>query len=212
MKRKLVFSIMAVAGLSLIAFRPADPESLEIGAKAPRADVKMISVDGEAYSLNELLGNNGLLVIFSCNTCPFVIGAEGYGEGWEARYSELSGDCKKAGVGMILVNSNEGKRDKGDNLMDMKARAEAQKFDHIPYVIDRKSELANAFGARTTPHVFLFDKNLKLVYKGAIDDNNESPAKVKEHWLKNALVNLSSGKSISPAETKPVGCSIKRAQ
>ncbi|MFN9800219.1 MAG: thioredoxin family protein, partial [Bacteroidota bacterium] len=72
------------------------------------------------------------------------------------------------------------------------------------------SELANAFGARTTPHVFVFDKNLKLVYRGAIDDNYESPAKVKQSYLLDAISNLAAGKKVDPADTKPVGCSIKR--
>lgn len=193
------------------AFRTADPGTLELGSKAPMADVKMPSTDGTSYSLQDLAGRNGLLVIFSCNTCPFVVGAEGYGEGWEGRYAGLGSFCKENGVGMVLVNSNEGKRSKGDSMEDMKARAKEHGFGSVPYVLDKNSELANAFGARTTPHVFLFNKEMKLVYRGSIDDSNESPSKVKQPWLRNAISAVTAGKPIDPADTKPVGCSIKRA-
>jgi thioredoxin-related protein len=80
----------------------------------------------------------------------------------------------------------------------------------VAYLLDKNSELANAFGARTTPHVFLFDKDMKLVYRGAIDNNNESAAKVTDAYLEKAMINLSQGKAINPAETKATGCGIKR--
>jgi protein-disulfide isomerase len=111
---------------------------------------------------------------------------------------------------MVLVNSNEGKRDKGDNMDDMKKRAQMQEFANINYVLDQNSALADVFGARTTPHVFLFNKDMKLAYKGAIDDSNESPEKVTQPWLKNAIGNVAQGKAAEPAESRPMGCSIKR--
>lgn len=185
-------------------------ESLAIGAAAPKADYKMTDISGKAFSLNELKKENGLLVIFSCNTCPFVVGAEGYGEGWEGRYPELQKIADEKKIGMVLVNSNEAKREKGDNLEDMKTRAKEHGFFNSKYVYDKNSELANAFGARTTPHVFLFDKNMKLIYKGAIDDNNESASKVSKTYLKDAMTSAAAGKTVAVSESKPVGCSIKR--
>jgi hypothetical protein len=187
-----------------------DIESLAIGAAAPKTDLKMSDISGKAYSLSDLKKENGLLVIFSCNGCPFVVGAEGYGEGWEGRYPELQKLADEKKIGMVLVNSNEAKRDKGDNLEDMKARAKEHGFGSSKYVYDKNSELANAFGARTTPHVFLFDKNMKLIYKGAIDDNNESASKVTKTYLKDAMQSAAAGKAVSVSESKPVGCSIKR--
>ena len=114
-------------------------------------------------------------------------------------------------MGMVLINSNEAKREKGDDLESMKSRAKENGFSKCNYLLDVNSELANAFFARTTPHVYLFDKNMKLVYKGSIDDNVDDSKKVTTPYLKNAIGNLAAGKAIDPAETKPVGCSIKRA-
>jgi thioredoxin-related protein len=81
----------------------------------------------------------------------------------------------------------------------------------MPYLLDEKSSLANAFGAKTTPHVFLFDHNMKLVYRGAIDDNVNSASAVKTKYLENAMNALSAGKTIEVNDTRPVGCSIKRS-
>ena len=80
----------------------------------------------------------------------------------------------------------------------------------MDYVVDEKSELADAFGAKTTPHVYLFDADMKLVYKGAIDDNNASAKEVKSHYLKTALKEMAADRPISEPETRPLGCSIKR--
>jgi hypothetical protein len=113
-------------------------------------------------------------------------------------------------IGLVLINSNEAKRANGESMEDMKKRATDKRFSNVAYLLDKNSELANAFGARTTPHVFLFDKDMKLVYRGAIDNNNESAAKVTDSYLEKAMINLSQGKAITPAETKATGCGIKR--
>ena len=94
-------------------------------------------------------------------------------------------------------------------MADMKDRAKDQGFENIPYVLDKNHELADAFGAKTTPHVFLFNADMELVYKGAIDDNVDSADSVGATWLKDALENCASGKDIDPNTTKAVGCSIK---
>lgn len=184
-------------------------ETLNIGAVAPASDVKMTDISGAQYSLADLKNSGGLLVVFSCNGCPFVVGSEG-SEGWEGRYDGLREIAEANNIGMALINSNEAKRDKGDDIKSMKTRAEEHGFSKCKYLLDVNSTVANAFFARTTPHVYLFDGNMKLVYKGAIDDNVDDSKKVKEPYLKNAMENLASGKKIKPAETKPVGCSIKR--
>jgi hypothetical protein len=184
-------------------------ETLSIGAKAPATEIKMADISGNNYSLNDLMKEKGLLVIFSCNGCPFVVGSEG-SEGWEGRYEEVRSLASSNGIGMALINSNEAKREKGDDLNSMKTRAKEHGFEKCSYLLDENSAVANAFFARTTPHVYLFDNNLKLVYKGAIDDNVDDSKKVKEPYLKEAIKNLAAGKKIKPEETKPVGCSIKR--
>ena len=204
---RTLFLFLAISmSTSLVA---QTTETLTIGSNAPAADVKMADISGKSYSLNNLKKEKGLLVIFSCNGCPFVVGSEG-SEGWEGRYEELRGLAAANGIGMALINSNEAKREKGDDLSSMKTRAKEHGFEKCTYLLDENSAVANAFFARTTPHVYLFDSNLKLVYKGAIDDNVDDSKKVKESYLKDAIKNLASGKKIKPEETKPVGCSIKR--
>lgn len=180
-------------------------EPIAIGAEAPKTDLKMTDISGSQFSLSDIKKENGLLVIFSCNTCPFVIN-------WEDRYPGLADICEKNNIGMVLVNSNEAKRNGDDSLEEMKKHA-AEKNYKSHYVVDANSELANAFGAKTTPHVFLFDKNLKLVYRGSIDDTEGKKDKQpKEHYLINAIVNMTAGNTIVPNDTKAIGCSIKRAK
>jgi hypothetical protein len=200
---------LSVAILSASFMTAQTSETLNIGAVAPASDVKMTDISGAQYSLADLKNSGGLLVVFSCNGCPFVVGSEG-SEGWEGRYDGLREIAEANNIGMALINSNEAKRDKGDDMKGMKTRAEEHGFSKCKYLLDVNSTVANAFFARTTPHVYLFDGNMKLVYKGAIDDNVDDSKKVKEPYLKNAMENLASGKKIKPAETKPVGCSIKR--
>ena len=106
--------LLALSLLASAAF-PADiNEVLEIGKTAPMADHKMMDVSGKTLALDDIKEENGLLVVFSCNTCPFVVG--GRGEGWEGRYNLLHDQCQKQGIGMVLVNSNEAKRDGDDSV------------------------------------------------------------------------------------------------
>ena len=113
---------------------------------------------------------------------------------------------------MALVNSNEAKRSGEDSIEEMKKHATERGYGELAYLVDEKSALANAFGAKTTPHIFLFDKEWKLVYEGAIDDNSKDAKSVKAAYLKDALNNLKAGKKISPNNTKSIGCSIKRVK
>jgi hypothetical protein len=182
---------------------------LAIGAKAPKANMKMMDISGEEIALSDVAGENGLLVIFSCNTCPFVIGNGTKTEGWEGRYPGLYDAATSAGIGMVLVNSNEAKRDAGDSMSDMKNRYESEGLKGR-YVLDKNHQLADGFGALTTPHVFLFDADMKLIYKGAIDDSVDDASAVQEPYLLNAIKMHVSGGKIEPNSTKQLGCSIKR--
>jgi len=199
-------AIFATAGLLAAAMH--ELPDLQLGAALPAPDLKMKDVSGSMKTLKELAGAQGLLVVFSCNTCPFIIGSEG-SEGWEGRYPEVMSLANRFGVGTAFINSNEAKRADGDGFADMQARHKEKSFTGA-YLLDEGHKVADAFGARTTPHVYLFDKNMKLVYKGAIDDNVASAAQVKERWLYNAITNLAEGKPIDPATTRNIGCSIKR--
>jgi len=197
---------LAAAGALLLAAH--ELPNLNIGDAMPAADVKMKNIDEKMVSLKDLAGRNGTLVIFSCNTCPFVIGSDG-SEGWEGRYPELMAVGARFGVPVVLINSNEAKRGDGDSFSDMQARYKEKKYTGA-YLLDEGHQVADAFGARTTPHVFLFDKNGKLAYKGAIDDNVANAAEVKERWAYNAIDKMVAGQPIEPATTRNIGCSIKR--
>lgn len=205
----MIIKFASVAAVALLAALPHDPlPDLQIGAALPKADHRMKDVSGKEIALKELVGGKGVVVIFSCNTCPFVVGSEG-SEGWEGRYPELAAFAQRHGVGVAFVNSNEAKRSDGDSYADMQARYKEKGYQGA-YLFDKDHMVADAFGARTTPHVFLFDKDMKLVYKGAIDDNVAKAAEVKERWLHNAIERLAEGKAIDPSMTRNIGCSIKR--
>jgi len=204
----MLLKTTVLTALALFTISAHELPDLKIGDALPSATLEMKDVRGGKTTLKDLVGNNGLLVVFSCNTCPFVIGSEG-SEGWEGRYPELAAYSGRFGVGMALVNSNEAKRDAGDSFEEMQARYKEKGFGGA-YLYDEGHKAADAFGARTTPHVFLFDKNLKLVYKGAIDDNVASAKDVKEQWLQKAIGNMASGLPVDPATTRNMGCSIKR--
>lgn len=203
MKKTIVFSSFAAVLLwATAAFIPAVNAELEIGKALPNADLKMMDVSGKEVTLADAKSENGLLVMFSCNTCPYVKLSE-------SRIKELGALTKQNKVGMILVNSNEAQRADEDSFEAMKNYAKTQGYT-FSYVLDKNSNLANAFGATRTPHCFLFDKSGKLVYRGAIDDNIKDPNDAKEHYLKDAIVAIATGKPVKTNSTKSVGCSIKR--
>jgi peroxiredoxin len=197
--------LVCLAGLLGLALTVIGPEKeLEIGSKAPLVDLKMRDVSGQMLSLRDVAGKNGLLVIFSCNTCPWVAA-------WEDRYLIVAQKAKELGIGMIAVNPNEAYRNRGDGFEDMQKRAQEKGYT-FPYVLDEGSKLADAFGATRTPHVFLFNKELVLVYRGAIDDNARNPEAVTQHYLLDAMEAMASGKPIPVATTRSIGCTIKRVE
>ena len=202
---KKLGTFLAVAATALFAFAFTAGAMLEIGQKAPLSDTKMTDVSGKEYSLNDLKKENGLLVVFSCNTCPFVLG-------WEDQYPELGKLTKKNKIGMMLINSNEAKRGNEDSMTEMKDHYQDAGYN-TPYVIDENHKLADAMGAKTTPHVYLFNKNMELVYRGAINDKFENKEKTAtKFYLNDAMEQLVKGEKIENPVTTERGCSIKRVK
>lgn len=191
---------MVAASVSVFAGNSSG--KLGIGDKPVLTNVKMDDVSGAKISLADVKKENGLLVMFSCNTCPFVLQ-------WENRFNEVKAWADKNKVGMVVLNSNHQKRDGEDSFEAMKKHAKDKGYNFY-YALDDESAIANAFGGQTTPHVFLFNSKMELAYKGAIDDSYKSAKDVKQAYLKDAIASVSSGKQVAVAETKPVGCSIKR--
>ena len=177
---------------------------LQIDETAPMIKHNMKDISGVKVNLASLKRDNGLVVVFSCNTCPFVIA-------WEDRYNVVADLCNQSTIGMVAINSNEAKRD-GDDSMEAMISHAKEKGYNFKYTVDTNSELAKAFGATKTPQVFLFDKDLKLVYTGAIDDNLKNAEKVEHFYLQDAINNMMSGNKIDPNVTKALGCSIKKVK
>lgn len=194
---------LLLATLILISAPVIDIDQISVGDKAPSSDLKMTGLDETETSLDQLKMENGLCVIFSCNSCPYVLA-------WEDRYNEIEGICKSNNVGFVLVNSNEAKREGADSMEEMKAHAKEKGYGDYAYVLDKDHKLADAFGATKTPDVFLFNGDMNLVYKGAIDDNKKDKHMVLKPYLKKAIDAMTRGQKIDPSSTKAVGCSIKR--
>tara|TARA_Y100001949_G_scaffold149429_1_gene134119 strand:- start:91 stop:693 length:603 start_codon:yes stop_codon:yes gene_type:complete len=192
-------SMILIFPLMLLTAAAAD--ELDIGSEMPLAEVKMADVGGKNVSLKDAMGENGLLVVFSCNTCPWV-------NAWEDRYISVSKLSQKKGVGMIAINPNEGSRENGDSMDDMQSRAKKAKYDFY-YTLDKESKLASAFGASRTPQIYLFNNKGTLVYRGAIDDNARRPRKVENPYLMDAINAMVAGEKINTASTKALGCGIK---
>ncbi len=200
--------IIGFAFLTLSNTPGEDHKILKIGKKAPLPDRKMKDVSGKEMSLHDLKKEEGLLVVFSCNTCPFVVGGSDF-PGWEKEYNNIYEKCKELNIGMVLINSNEAKRNGDDSMDKMIAHAKKQNYK-MPYVVDKDHVLADAFGAKTTPHVFLFDGNMQLVYTGSIDNSWDKKRTSDASYLENTLFEIKGGKKISTATSSPRGCSIKR--
>ena len=196
---KKFISIILIGCLTILSAK-----ELDLGSILPLGDIKMADISGKDISLNDAKGKNGLLVIFSCNTCPWVIA-------WEDRYVELADSYKDKGVGIVAINSNEKQFETVDSMEEMQAHAKEQGYNFY-YTMDNGSKLASEFGATRTPHIYLFDKKDKLVYRGAIDDNARKPDKVKNTYLADAIDNMLAGSAIDPAATKALGCAIKFAK
>ena len=204
-----------ILGLTAAAtFAQKLPATIELGATLPMSGLELANAtreDDASMALGSVATEQGLLVIFTSNTCPFVVGNGPKSEGWEGRYREIVALAGKLKVGIAFINSNEAKRAQGESIEEMRARAKKYKYQAL-YLLDQDHKLADAFGARTTPHVFLFDATQTLVYLGAIDDNVDSAKKVKKTWLKDAMIAMVGRKPILVAQTKNIGCSIKRLQ
>jgi thioredoxin-related protein len=192
----------AVLIFSVTSYAAEKTGKLQLGDKAVLTEVKMTDVSGAQISMAEAAKENALVVLFSCNTCPFVIK-------WEDRYDDIKQWADANRMGLIVLNSNYKKRSGDDSFEAMKTKAKESNYNFY-YVVDKESKVANAFGGQTTPHVFLFDGDLKLAYKGAIDDSYKGASFVKQAYLKDAMYSVAAGKKVAIAETNPVGCGIKR--
>jgi peroxiredoxin len=176
--------------------------SIAIGSNAPLLDKTMKDVSGKMIAVKDVMKQNGVLLMFSCNTCPYVIKNQ-------SRTKEIAAFAKANNIGIILLNSNEAQRSGDDSFAAMQQYAKNQGYD-FPYVVDANHQQADAYGATRTPELFLLDVQGKLVYKGAIDDSPADIAKVNRIHAREAIKELVDGKSVSIKESRSLGCTIKR--
>lgn len=194
------FAAVMLLSLPAAALAQDRPE-LPIGSNAPLTDVPLATTDGDTLTLAGVAGQNGLLVVFTSNTCPWV-------HRWESRYLDVAALAEQNGIGMIALNPNEATRADGESMLDMRRRAADHGYT-FPYALDRDHRLATAYGANRTPHLFLFDADGVLVYRGAIDDNAHDPEEVTETYALDAIRQLAAGESIAVPTSASLGCTIK---
>jgi len=175
-----------------------NPEMLALGAKAP--DFDLPGADGKTHKLASCSEKPILVVIFSCNHCPYV-------KDYQDRMVGIQRDYASRGVQLVAINSNDEQAFPEDSLAQMVVRAKEKGFN-FPYLRDRDQTAVEHYGAVCTPHVFVFDDKRDLRYRGRIDDSRD-PLKVKSPDLRNALDDLTAGREVRVPDTKPFGCSIK---
>jgi peroxiredoxin len=172
---------------------------LKIDSRAP--GFSLPATDGKFYSLNSFTDKKILIVIFSCNHCPYV-------QAYEDRIITLQSEFERNGAQIVAINSNDDEKYPDDSFEEMKKRVTDKKFN-FPYLRDETQNVAKAYGATHTPQIFLFDENRKLKYEGKIDDNWQEPDKVKSKYLRDAIEEVLASKEVSVPETFSIGCTIK---
>ena len=176
----------------------AETTELSIGDRAPALELP--DTAGEMHALPGVGERPASVVIWTSNHCPYAIA-------WQERLMAVVRDYAERDVSFLAVNSNDAERFPADSAEAMRSRVEAGEFA-CPYLHDASQEAARAWGAKTTPDVFVLDGDLRLRYRGAPDADYDDPS-LNAAWLRGALDAILAGGTPDPAETKSVGCSVK---
>jgi peroxiredoxin len=201
MKRTMFcfISVISAAFITLCSFALT---GYTVGDKA--MDFKLKNVDGKMVSLSDYKDAKGFIVVFTCNHCP-------YAKAYEDRINALNVKYASKGYPVIAINPTDASQIESDSYANMQQRAKDKNFS-FPYLVDETEDVAHAYGATRTPHVFVLQKSgsdFIVKYIGAIDDNSDDPSAVKVKYVENAVDNLLAGKPVNPASTKAIGCGIK---
>ena len=172
---------------------------LKTGDKLPNFNLN--AVDGKTYSPSSFQSSKVLVIMFTCNHCPYV-------QAYEERLISLQKEFKDKGVNFIAINANDEVNYPADSFENMIKRAKEKGYT-FPYLRDKTQEIAKTFGASYTPEVFVFDENKTLQYHGRIDDNWQEPDKVTKKHLKEAIEAILSNKKIERPDTQAIGCTVK---
>lgn len=180
--------------MALLESRPP-----EIGSSMP--DFKLESVEGKTYSASDFSENNGLVVMFLCGHCPYVLAVED-------RILDLARRYQEKGIGFVAICSNDPAQNEKDKPEALLERVK-QKDYPFPYLIDDTQEIARKFDAVCTPDIFVYDQNRNLYYHGRIDDSPKDPSAATSHDLRNALEKLIKNEAPPSEQVPSMGCSIK---
>lgn len=193
-----LFAVLCLLAMPLLSEAGKYNPTLEIGAKAARWE-NLPGADGKSYSLDDFKSADVLVIVFTCNSCPYAVD-------YEDRLIELAkrAATKDAKFKVVAVNVNLIKEDR---LPAMKARA-AEKHFNFPYLFDETQETAKAYGATFTPEFFVLNRERKLIYMGAMDDNTDA-AKVKRRYVQEAIDASLAGKPVDVEETVAIGCRVR---
>jgi peroxiredoxin len=173
--------------------------TLQIGEQAP--DFRLPATDGRTYALDDFKDARVLVVFFTCNHCPYVIGSDEVTRATALKY-------EPHGVRFVGINSNSANTKPEDSFENMVKRMEEHRFPWV-YLRDETQEVAKAYGALRTPHFFVFDENRKLVYTGRGVDNPRDTSKMTVNDLDNALADVIAGRPVAVPLTNPIGCNVK---
>jgi peroxiredoxin len=172
--------------------------SVALGTEAPQFDLP--GVDGQNHALDSYADAEALVLVQSCNHCPYV-------QAWEDRLSAIARDYADNGVRVVAVNSNDAEHYPEDSFEEMQRRASARGFT-FDYLYDEPQAVARELGSERTPEVFVYDRDRRLVYHGAIDDSRDETA-VTQQYLRDALDAVLEGREPAVTGTPPVGCTVK---
>ena len=174
-------------------------KGMPLGTPAPAFSLP--GVDGETRSLDSFADAELLVVVFTCNHCPYAIACED-------RLIAIQNDYRDKGVQLVAINPNDDEKYPDDSFEKMKERAASKGFP-FPYLRDESQEVARAYDAACTPDIFVFDRDRKLLYNGRIDDNWQRPDEVTRNELRELLDAALEGKTVDFEHTPSMGCSIK---
>jgi peroxiredoxin len=173
--------------------------TLQIGEQAP--DFRLPATDGRTYSLDDFRDARVLVVFFTCNHCPYVLGSDEVTRATALKY-------EPHGVRFVGINSNSANTKPEDSFENMVKRMEEHRFPWV-YLRDETQEVAKAYGALRTPHFYVFDENRKLVYTGRGVDNPRDTSRMTVNDLDNALADIVAGRPVAVPVTNPIGCNVK---
>jgi len=194
------FLIIGTCMMAMAAGRPL----FDYGVGDTVSPFRLKNVDGKMVALADYKDSKGVILIFDCNTCP-------YSKAYNDRIIALHKTYASKGFPVVTINSNDGEQSPGDAFDEMISRARRKKYD-FPYLQDESQQVARAFGATNTPHVFVLERKddaFVVAYIGAIDNNPRNGSLADKKYVEDAVNALITGKSVAVKKTRAVGCGIR---